>query len=436
MADFGFGVHELHDLSEVASNGKLGIASFRYLQVPDSYSLWIDEGPPAPAGSPQDPALIRRVLARLRQQHQHGPPRGRREAEAILSAGFHDGAGQPLFRWSPAGELPWCGGKVGCALFPVNADPNIADPQFPLNKARVDWGDEARASYQQHALDGEFVDGVQASSFRFLLDQRRSHAATATQPLTFNGQGAAVGIPSLFATSAFVDWLAADVHGRGKLMMGNTLFEDVPWAGHVFDYLGTEINWLPGGRFQPDDDARMSYRRAMSGARPYGLLMNTNFTGLAAAEGGRGVERYFQIALFYGFYPSFFSPDAASSPYWEDPGHYDRDRPLFRKYVPIIRRLSAAGWQPLTLAASSDSEVALERFGRWPELYFTVRNLRAQPVKVTLTLESALALPETARWAAPLVASGGRAKILATRNNRTVTITLDPLAVEALRIEE
>jgi hypothetical protein len=339
-----------------------------------------------------------------------------------------------LYRWSPAGQIPWCGGKAGCAFFPVSADPAIADPAHPLNKAQVDWDDGARASYQQHpALAGEFVDGVQAATFRFLLDQRAQHWATARQPLTFAAQGARIGTPSLFATAAFTGWLAADVRGRRKLLMGNTVFEDVAWTGPDFDYLGVEVNWLQGGAFAPDDDARLLYRRTMAGQRPYGLLMNTDFAALAASEGGRGVERYFQIALFYAMYPSFFSADAANAPYWEDARHYDRDRPLFRKYVPLIRRLNAAGWQPLTGATSSEPAVHVERFGRWPALSFTVRNTSAGPITTTLTFEGALELPAGRLRALPLV-QPGRAVALSAGPPRKAVITLGPHAVELLQI--
>ena len=53
VADFGFGVHELHDLGEVACDQQLGIASFRYLQVPDSYALWLDRPRRAAAAIPR-----------------------------------------------------------------------------------------------------------------------------------------------------------------------------------------------------------------------------------------------------------------------------------------------------------------------------------------------------------------------------------------------
>jgi hypothetical protein len=401
IADFGFGVHELHDLEEVASDQALGITSFRYLQVPDAYTLWVDGAPAAERTA----ALERRVAERLRAQHESGRPLQKAQAEAIYSSAFHDERGQLIYRWAPKGQIPWCGGSAGCAVFPASADPEIADERYPTNKARADWNDEHR---QLHArmkeLDGEYVDGVQSSGFRFMLDQRPSHLAVSRQPVTFMGQGRVLGIPSLFATVAFLHWLEPEVHGKlGKLLMGNTVPEGLPWGADVFDYLGIESNWVqPEAGFVPEDDAIMSYRRTLSGQRPFGMLQNTDFQ--AMGRDGR-VERFFQIALFYGFYPSFFSADAASNPYWENPALYNRDRPLFRKYVPLVRKLSGAGWQVLTRASTSDPQVYIERFGNAAPFYFTVRNTATSAVTVTVTIDPALELP--AKASARRMVAGG-----------------------------
>jgi hypothetical protein len=430
IADFGFGVHELHELTEVASNQELGISSFRYLQVPDSYTLDLD-GKPAPA---RDAALEERVMAALRTQHQRGEPVKRAQAEAIYSSAFHDSQGRFLYRWAPVGEIPWCGGSAGCALFPVSSDPDIADRQYPINKARADWNDQTR---QLHArlpeLTGEFVDGVQATTFRFLIDHRRSHLQGTRQPPSFMGEGRVVGIPSLFATINFLHWLEPDVHTRmGKLLMGNTVPDGLPWGADVFDYLGTEANWMVEDRFVPDDDATMSYRRTLSHQRPFGLLQNSDFVALGRE--GR-VERYFQIALFYGFYPSFFSADASSNPYWEDPALYNRDRALFRKYVPIVRRLSQAGWEVITRAWTSDRNLHIERFGRPGDLFFTLHNTTASPVTVTVRLDPALGLAASPLRARRLIATGPEIPV-ASGEHRTFSLPLAAGAVEAVEVLE
>ena len=34
---------------------------------------------------------------------------------------------------------------------------------------------------------------------------------------------------------------------------------------------------------------------------------------------------------------------------------FERDRPLFKQFIPVLKAINAAGWQPLTLANASDS---------------------------------------------------------------------------------
>src|SRR5262245_43639560 len=137
--------------------------------------------------------------------------------------------------------------------------------------------------------------------------------------------------------------------------------------------MGVDTNWLLTGSFEPPTDAELSYKRTLSGQRPYGYLMNTDF---GAIGGGGFVERYFQVCLFYGIYPSFFSPSGLSSNYWEDSKFYERDRPLFVKYIPLIRQMNTAGWQPIPYARSSDAQVLLERYGQWPLVHVALRNMK------------------------------------------------------------
>ena len=78
------------------------------------------------------------------------------------------------------------------------------------------------------------------------------------------------------------------------------------------------------------------------------------------------VERYFQRCLFYGVWPGFFDEEATSKdPYWVSAKKwYERDRPLFKKYIPLLCRLTGAGWQPLTHASCDNANILVERFVR------------------------------------------------------------------------
>jgi hypothetical protein len=105
----------------------------------------------------------------------------------------------------------------------------------------------------------------------------------------------------------------------------------------------------------------------MCQGKPFCFLMNTRFEDFSHEL----VERYMKRALAYGMFPGFFSHNASQGHYFTRPELYDRDRPLFKKYVPLCKLVAQAGWEPITLARSSDENVYVERFG---DRYLTVFN--------------------------------------------------------------
>jgi hypothetical protein len=423
--DFGFAVHELSTLADAADDKLLGIASFRYLSEPWSHWLPIHAANLDPRNPDNYPALVNY----LKQLRSSGSDDEKRKAEATLSSGFYDGKGSFVYVPHGPGEVPWCNGTSGCALFAVNADPQVSDPTYKLNKANLEWNAQAQQDGTNAGLSGEYIDSVQGNPFRMQLDQRRSHFNTVSEPVTFAGAARELGIPSLFATSAYLHWLGKQVHDEGRLLMGNTMLEDLPFAADVFDYMGVETNWISGDSFVPDSDAHLNYRRSLSGQAPYGFLMNTNFDAMGTDS---RVERYMQICAFYGIYPSFFSPDAANSPYWENSTWYERDRAMFIKYVPLIRTLNKAGWEPLTFARTSNASVYIERYGRWPDVYLALRNLGAA-VDVQVTFDAELGLPAQDLVAKPLIVSSSDLSIPG-QGTRAVTVHVGAQASEVLYV--
>jgi len=150
---------------------------------------------------------------------------------------------------------------------------------------------------------------------------------------------------------------------------------------------------------------RGAERDRLAGRKPYLLLMNTDFE----AFGPELVERYFQRSLFYGMYPSMFSRNAAENPYWRNPAWYGRDRPLFRRYIPLIRRIAEAGWQPVTEAVCEPAAILVERFGPVADgtVYYTLLNDGGTPVEGWLR-PVAGAFPDPARVIATEFLSGER----------------------------
>jgi hypothetical protein len=350
---------------------------------------------------------------------------GSQRAEATLSSGFFDENGRYLYESIVA---PWCSGVAGCAVFTVNPDPDIDDPAYPLNKAYLEWNQQARETYTTTpGLDGEYVDSFLGQATE--MDFRPAHFSAADIPLTFRTADRRVGLPEVFATTEFARWLTGDVHDSlGKWTMANGVLLDLPWGAGLFDFMGAETDWLPGGTFVPDSDARLNYRRTLAYQRPYGLLLNTNLDNLTYEL----VERYFQVCLFYGIYPSMFSHNAATDPYWDNPALYERDRPLFRRYIPLIRRLNVAGWQPVTYAMTSDPVVYIERYGDWPDLHFTLRNTSDVSVTPEVSVQAdALGLPTVPLSTEALLAGTVR-PLSAPAATRTLTVTLGPQASEVL----
>lgn len=60
-----------------------------------------------------------------------------------------------------------------------------------------------------------------------------------------------------------------------------------------------------------------------------------------------------------------------------------------QKYIPIIKQIAGAGWEPVTEAVCNVESVRIERFGEVGELFFTVRNNGSKDVQciVSLSLE-------------------------------------------------
>ena len=108
--------------------------------------------------------------------------------------------------------------------------------------------------------------------------------------------------------------------------------------------------------------------------------MNTRFEDFSHEL----VDKYMKRSLAYGMFPGFFSHNASEGHYFTRPELYNRDRPLFKKYVPLCKRVAEAGWEPITGARPATNSVYVERFG---ERLLTVFNDSGQSRTVTVQCE-------------------------------------------------
>lgn len=297
---------------------------------------------------------------------------GDSEALAWRRSAFRDETGRVV---GSVQDTPWCKGAVWnlCAL------PSIPGGDYENNFSRESWEKRYGGKVFPKGVDGEYIDSVEGYLTAHMNFNRELFAYSKT-PLVYGRVSKRPGISKPLMMYEYVRETADRCHGMGRLLMGNGMPVRWPWLVMYSDYGGQEINWLDRktGKWSPSKDKDLLYRRAMNGAKPYCFLMNTNFDKFSYEM----VEKYMQRTLAYGIFASFFSPNAALGHYFSRPELYNRDRPLFKKYVPLCKMISEAGWRPVnTLLSSDNPNVFVEQFG---DRYVTVFNTdtKEQPVKL------------------------------------------------------
>lgn len=361
-SDFGFRYHEGNN--NVGFDDAQGILSFRYTEP---MTWWMSMDPSLPRTETE--------ALRVRDAYAQGASGAQRQMARISqTAAMLDAEGHPALRFR---NEPWANG----AVWSLNPNPFL--PANP-NAATVYWNDGIRTQlYDPGAathLDGEYLDSLEGYVTAD-LNYSRDHCRWTTVPLTFATDSFRPALFKGLAAFEFTRWISTDVHQLGRLMFANGVPYRFAFLTPWLDVMGTETDWLPEGVYQPSAHSQLALWRTLSGAKPYLLLMNTDFDGLAPY-----VERYFQRSLFYGFYPSMFSHNASENPYWQKPAWYNRDRALFKKYIPVIRQVAQAGWQPVTGAVADPTSVWVERFGPDPNgrTYYTLFNEGPQETAATL----------------------------------------------------
>lgn len=342
--DFGFRYHE--GTENVPFDNANDLLAFRYSE-PTTW--WM----PMPKGGERTEAAV------MAERDRVAATDAGIMAKAVINSVMFDARGRPGYQVQDA---PWCDGVV----WSLNPNPHI--PQSP-NGGSVLWNDNIRETdYGSGAKDiraGEYLDSLEGYVTSD-LNYRREHFKYSTVPLTFDDQGKPVIFKGL-AVYEMTKWISEDVHRIGKLMFANSVPYRFTYLCPWLDIMGTETNWLWSGKFVPETDEVLLMRRTLCYGKPYLFLMNTKFDDFGVDM----VEKYFKRSAFYGILPGMFSYNAANEAYFDTPKWYNRDRELFKHYIPLIKRISETGWEPITYARSSSKHIYVERFGK---RYLTIMN--------------------------------------------------------------
>jgi len=389
--DYGFKFKEGND--ETAWDDAHNILTFRYTEP---MTWWMT--------MPKDtPRTYDAALAEARRLAD----KGNASAKALFTSGHTGADGRFVGRMR---DEPWCNGCV----WSMNSSPGIAgDATDFANKWSPAIREKLYGPGRKGDLDGEYIDSIEGYVTAD-LDFCREHFAAARTPLVFASDTHEPGVLKGLIVYEYARAIAADVHGLGKLMMANGAPGRFCWLPPLLEVMGTETNWNHGGKWQPMSDDELLYRRVLCGPKPYCFLMNTDFEKWPYEL----TEKYMKRCLAYGMFPGFFSADASTKQYFAQPALYNRDRPLFKKYVPLIKRAAEAGWRPVTEAKSSNAKVYVER---WGEKLLTVFNDSPQRQSAEISLD-----PGQGHWSsADTTRELVRGENVAWGNLKT-TLTLEP----------
>lgn len=252
----------------------------------------------------------------------------------------------------------------------------------PLSAADVDWETVSkwyqvdRAIANAAAVGGR-LDGIHFDSTSGMRrwgaqdDYARSHWAAALEPLTFSYDSGQVALRIAFTDYGEIVRTAAFLHARGMILSANFNGSEAragSWFGaDMIDYFGIEQG-LPEKTGEGDIyvtlDGFALYKRTIADQRPLTTLDPLLGQGaLSTAE----VERRLRLNLFYGIYAGIGGTQGQLT---------EAIRQLYLRYTPLFRAIDAAGWEPVTLARSTDSQVWLERYGSLSDgaVYLALRN--------------------------------------------------------------
>lgn len=235
---------------------------------------------------------------------------------------------------------------------------------------------------QGSRLDGVYYDGLAAG-----LDYNRAHFKDASFPPIWDPVAQKPLLYNYFSSLDFARTASEKLHAEGRMAMTNGAMSSDMFTAPYLDYMGEETGLnIPRSGF--------NFVRAICYRKTFMTLLKGDYTKYTHAD----IEHYMQRCVAYGVFPGFFdwytSGTGPGSSYWVHPEYYNRDRDLFRKYIPLCRMIASTGWEPLTLARCDNPQLFVERWGRGTDnnLAFTVLSESVRTEQGTLTLPAALGL--------------------------------------------
>lgn len=250
------------------------------------------------------------------------------------------------------GKFDWMGRRWG-AIFFCNLSPLLPGGKGEFNLRRV-----IEPSLKLMEKQGARFDGVGLDSFggyeQFSrVNFRREHFRFSSVPLSFSAHGYEPAQVAAFTTIEWLKWLAKWAHERGLVLMANCSWGSTPgWLAFAAPYL--DIFGAEAPRFEDPDFIRAIAQRKPCTDLPY------------------KPQPEWEVAwhLLHGIFP----------------GH-GNDVEILKRYSPLLRQLSKAGWEPITGARSEPASLKMERFGDGEEFFLVAHNPSDERVEAKISLD-------------------------------------------------
>jgi hypothetical protein len=319
------------------------------------------------------------------------PERYHNMAMLVATSGIMNAEGGYHFRIGRAHWAPSDFGSVGWfANFPANSDPDLEQ----LGAGPTTGGNAWRAVQrvvESNEAKGVFVDGIYFDG----VDERppdnynRAQWRFAESPLTFGTDTKRPCMCGPFASYKFVKRVAEYLHPTGRLTMANGVPAQFPFAYQYLDVTGRELE--PPIERDPVSIGLLAMSRTFSHHKPCVYLYKPRLEERFDRDLSPYLTDYMNRCLLYAAEPSLFkifsnTNDEFYFSFFERPDWYNKYRPIFIDYVPLVRELGLAGWEPVPHANAADERVLVERFGSGESL-FIVANNPEKSATIATTLE-------------------------------------------------
>ena len=288
---------------------------------------------------------------------------------AFLNSVFHDEFGQPVMN----GTRAYGGGRSRVVEWLTNADPEIIGPLGEPNRGLLSWIYEYGSDVTGASKFGGNADGIRYDSLSEWVhlgaeNFRREHFAFADIPLTFSyrtGQPCQLGY---FCALEYMTFVRREMLKQNGITYANGGVS-VPWFTWLLDGISRE-GWLP----------------EIEGYQRIRMLMYQKTCGdWGGARTGRlsdaEIARRLNTCLTYTWWAGIDGTSQQT---------FDQKRSIFKKYIPVLRGLAQAGWEPVTFAVTETKATIIERFGGKDgrPLFFTVRNTEQIAGTISVTIDA------------------------------------------------